>query len=128
MTQLKTFNDYLMRCLFLISIFSLFCSSNAVASCNLEWKIMKDAETDAKSIEVKINTANYEGGKAGNEQCRTLRQYIYLRDRHNNYIKKWLLCSKALDAAKSEYDKHLKDTEDFRNLMHKKCNAEKLNR
>ena len=114
-----------MRFLFLAFVFIAMFPSEAGASCKPEWSMMKRLEQDSKSIESKISTSNYEGGKAGNEKCRLLRQYNYLRDRHNSMIKAWITCSNPSEATQNELDRHVKETNEIKDLTEKMCFAEK---
>ena len=99
--------------------------AKAEASCQIEWKMMKRLEDDAKSIESKINNADYEEGRAGNEKCRLLRQYNYLRGRHNNAIMDWLSCSNPSSDIEIEQRRHIEDTNNIRILTDKMCFPEK---
>ena len=86
---------------------------------------MKQLEQDAKSIESKINSSNYEEGRAGNEKCRLLRQYNYLRDRHNSAIKAWITCSNPSETTQNELNRHIVETNKIKDLTKKMCFAEK---
>ena len=86
---------------------------------------MKRLENDAKTIEAKINDANYEEGMAGNDKCRLLRQYNYLRERHIHAMKDWLICSNPSEATKAERRRHMEEANSIKSLTEKMCFAEK---
>ena len=114
-----------MRHLFLASIMVFIFPYDAIASCELESKMLNQAKMDAEILEDRINFANYEEGIAGNERCRLLRQYIYLRERHSHRAKKWVSCLNISVVGNTELSRHLEELQEIKGLYGRKCYGEK---
>ena len=116
-----------MRNLLLASAIVFSFPLDAIASCKLEREMMNQSKMDAKLVEVRINSANYEEGKAGNEKCRLLRKYIYLRDRYNHFSEKLMSCSNELVAENAELRMHSQELKKINDLYVRRCYGEKSN-